>query len=194
MVRSSNSNVPMKSSYLKYLPALYRDDEFMGQFLLIFESIMRPFENTVDNLDFYFNPYMTPESLLPWLSSWLGLVLDPTWPLYRRRELVKSSAELYRWRGTRRGLSEYLRIYTGSVPGITEYIPGVSEDIPGMSLNQETKLGINTRLGSSATIPHFNVTLSLKADNTINDDTVRAIIESQKPVHAGFTLQIERKS
>jgi len=186
-VKSSDGNTPIKSSYLEYLPALYRDDELMGQFLLIFESIMRPLENSIDNLDLYFDPLMTPDSLLPWLASWLGLALDPTWPLHRRRELVQSSAELYRWRGTKRGLSEYLRIYTGTVPEISEYIPGIS-------LDQETKLGIDTKLGSSGTGHHFTVTLNLDEDNAINDDTVRAIIDSQKPAHAGYTLQIRRKS
>lgn len=186
-VKSSDRNAPIKSSYLEYLPALYRDDEFMGQFLLIFESIMKPLENSVDNLNLYFDPLMTPESLLPWLASWLDLALDPTWPLHRRRELVRSSAELYRWRGTRRGLSEYLRIYTGAVPEISEYIPG-------MSLDPETKLGMDTRLGSSGTGYHFTVSLKLDEDSAVNDDTVRAIIESQKPAHAGYTLQIRRES
>ena len=178
---------PTRSSYLDYLPALYRDDEFMGQFLLIFESIMKPLENTINNLNLYFDPLMVPEPLLPWLASWLDLALDPTWPLHRRRELVKSSAELYRWRGTRRGLSEYLRIYTGALPEISEYIPG-------MSLDSETKLGIDTKLGSSGTGFHFTVTLYLDEDSAISDDTVRTIIESQKPAHAGYTLQIRRKS
>ena len=37
------------SRLLDYLPASYRDDALMGQFLLIFESILTPIENTVDN-------------------------------------------------------------------------------------------------------------------------------------------------
>ena len=186
-VKINDRVAPIKSSYLDYLPALYRDDDLMGRFLLIFESIMKPLENTIDNLNLYFDPLMVPEPLLQWLASWFDLALDPSWPLHRRRELVKSGAELYRWRGTRRGLSEYLRIYTGAVPEISEYIPG-------MSLDPETKLGTDTRLGSSGTGFHFTVTLYLDEDNDVNDGTVRAIIESQKPAHAGYTLQIIRKS
>jgi len=175
----------LQSSYLEYLPALFRDDEFMGQFLLIFENILKPVENTVDNLALYFSPLMTPEPLLPWLASWVDLTLDPTWPEERRRELVKSAAELYRWRGTKRGLSEYLRIYTGSVPEISEYIPG-------MRLDQDTELGINTRLGSSGTGHHFTVTLELDESSEIDVNTVKAIIETQKPAHTVYTLQIRQ--
>ena len=183
--QNNQSSVKLQSSYLDYLPALYRDDEFMGQFLLIFESIMKPVENTIDNISLYFDPIMTTESLLPWLASWLGLTLDPTWPEERRRELVKSAAELYRWRGTKRGLAEYLRIYTGSVPEISEYIPG-------MRLDQETKLGINTQLGSSGEGHYFTVTVELDGNSGINTSTVKAIIEAQKPAHTVYSLHIRR--
>ncbi len=186
VVENNKSSVRSKSSYLQYLPALYRDDELMGQFLLIFEDIMKPLENTVNNLAMYFDPLVTPEPLLPWLASWLDLALDPTWPIERRRELVKSAAELYRWRGTKRGLVEYLRIHTGSVPEISEYIPG-------MRLDTETKLGINTQLGSSGEGHHFTVSLELDGNNEINIDSVKSIIEAQKPAHTVYTLQIKGK-
>lgn len=184
-VPNNQSSMKLQSSYLEYLPALFRDDEFIGQFLLIFENILKPVENTVDNLALYFSPLMTPEPLLPWLASWVDLTLDPTWPEERRRELVKSAAELYRWRGTKRGLSEYLRIYTGSVPEISEYIPG-------MRLDQDTELGINTRLGSSGTGHHFTITLELDESSEIDVNTVKAIIETQKPAHTVYTLQIRQ--
>ena len=176
-----------QSSYLEYLPALFRDDEFMGQFLLIFESILKPIDNTVDNLALYLDPMMTPEPLLPWLAFWVDLTRDPTCPLERRRELVKAAAELYRWRGTKRGLTEYLRIYTGSIPEISEYIPG-------MRLDHETKLGIDTQLGSSGTGHHFTVTMELDENSEINASTVKAIIEAQKPAHTVYTLQIKQRT
>ena len=182
---SINSKPLIKSSYLQYLPALYRDDKFVEQFILIFESILRPLENTVNNLDLYLDPKITPEPFLPWLAFWLDLSLDPTWPINRRRELVKSGAELYRWAGTKRGLSEYLRIYTGNVPEIYEFIPG-------MQLGHDTQLGIDTKLGSSGTGYHFTINLDLDEDSTINTDTVRAIVESQKPAHSVYTLHIRR--
>jgi phage tail-like protein len=184
-VANDQKSVDLQSSYLEYLPAMYRHDEFMGQFLLIFESILKPIENTVSNLPLYFDPLMTPESLLSWLSFWLDVTTDPTWPVERRRELLTSVAELYRWRGTKRGLTEYLRIYTGSVPEISEYIPG-------MQLDHGTKLGIDTKLGSSGEGNHFTVTLELTNPSEVNINTVKTIIETQKPAHTVYTLQIKR--
>jgi phage tail-like protein len=173
-------------SYLQYLPPLYREDEFMGQFIRIFEDLMKPLENTVNNLATYFDPLLTPEPILPWLAFWVNLALNPGWPLERRRELVKSASMLYRWRGTRKGLSEYLRIYTGSVPEISEYIPG-------MSLDGDTRLGINTRLGSSGTGHHFVVFVELNGESEIDIDTVRAIVDSQKPAHTSYSLQVTQR-
>jgi phage tail-like protein len=174
------------SRYLEYLPGIYRDDKFMGQYLNIFEDIMRPLENQIDNLSWYFDPLMTPESLVPWLASWLSLVPDASWTNKKWRELVKSAAILYRLRGTRRGLSEYLRIYTGSVPEISEYIPG-------MTLDKDTQLGINTRLGSAGAGNSFTVTLELEDNSAVDIETVRAIIDSQKPAYTVYTLQIKKR-
>jgi len=82
-------------------------------------------------------------------------------------------------------LSEYLRIYTGTAPEISEHVPG-------MHLDRETKLGIDTKLGSSGTGHHFTVTLDLEEDKAVSTDAVRAIIEAQKPAHTVYTLVIRQ--
>lgn len=182
--QNNGNDAKTQSSYLEYLPGLYRDDDFMGQFLLIFENIMEPLENTVSGLPMYFDPVLTPESLLEWLAYWVDLTLDTSWPIERRRELVKSAAELYRWRGTRRGLAEHLRICTGSVPEISEHIQG-------MRLDHDTRLGINTQLGSSGAGNHFTVSLELDGKDEIDISNVRSIIEAQKPAHTAYTLEVK---
>jgi phage tail-like protein len=183
LIKDQNAAAEVESRLLEYLPTVFRDDPMMGKFLLIFESILNPVENTVDNLALYFDPLLTPEQLLPWLASWVDLTMDPGWPLERRRELIKSAAELYRWRGTRRGLAEYLRIYTGVQPEILEYIPG-------MILDEKSRLGVNTVLGSSGTGHHFTVILDLNKSQKIDTRIVRKIIDSQKPAHTVYTLEI----
>lgn len=177
-----NGGPDLRSKYLDDLPGIYRDNEFLGRFLLIFQSILDPIEQTVDNLPHYFDPRLTPREFLPWLALWVDLALDPSWPEARRRELVRSAAELYRWRGTRKGLSEYLRIYTGRAPEITEFIEG-------MRLDAETRLGVGTRLGSSGGGYHFTVTIESEG---LNIEKIKTIIESQKPAHTLYTLHVKR--
>jgi hypothetical protein len=55
-----------KATYLKYLPALYAQDEFMGRFLMLFESFWRPIEQQIDNIHHYFDTQITPARFLPW--------------------------------------------------------------------------------------------------------------------------------
>ena len=173
-----------KSNYLKYLPAIYSESDFLGGFLMIFESIMGPLEGVVDNLKYYFDPGMTPRDMLPWLASWVDLALDESWPLERRRGLVKSAVELYQWRGTRRGLTEYLRVYTGAEPRITE-------DFGGIPLTGEARLGWDTVLGGGNPYT-FTVTLELDDPDSVNEAQIRAIIEAEKPAYASYDLQLTR--
>jgi phage tail-like protein len=188
LLAQENRNVKrIEHSFLEYLPSLYRDDKNMEQFLHIFEDILNPIENTVDNLELYFDPSLTTEPVLSWLASWLGLVLDANLPIERRRELVSSASELYRWRGTKKGLTEYLRIYTGNDPDI-------SESVTGMRLDRDNRLGINTRLGSSGKGFQFTVSLRLEDNSPISVNTLKSIIDAEKPAHAVYTLQVTQNN
>ena len=171
------------STYLQYLPAPFHADPFIGRFLLIFESILGPIERNIDNLASYFDPRMTPAELLPWLASWVGLELDENWPIAQQRQLVLWAATLYRWRGTRRGLRQHLRLYTGRTPLIVE-------NFAGLRVSQDGAMGINTRLGD-APRPHW-ITVTVLSDKPeeLDERIVRQIIELEKPAHVGYTLEI----
>jgi phage tail-like protein len=177
--------ISVQSNYLKYLPAIYSEDEFVGRFLLIFESIMGPIESRIGDLHKLYDPAQTPADFLPWLAGWLGLVLDENWPLERRRALVQEATSLYRWRGTKRGLSRYLEIYTG-------YKPEITDTAEGFTLGGTTKLGENAILGQPAPAFTFVVTFNLseEAKKEFDQNTVRQIIESEKPAHTAYILNI----
>ena len=65
-----------RSSYLDHLPAIYSEGDFMGRFLMIFESVLGPMEGVIDNIAHYFDAATAPKELLPWLASWVNLALD----------------------------------------------------------------------------------------------------------------------
>lgn len=164
--------VPLdRSSYLDYLPGIYRESPFLGRFLLIFESILGPIERTVDNISYYFDPELTPPECVAWLGSWLGLVLDERWPEERRRGLIGAAVELYQWRGTRRGLSEFVRLYSGIAPEIVE-----------LSLSE----------ASAAPNRAFRFTLRLRVPPGVELDRalLESIIDLEKPAFAACTLEL----
>ena len=158
------------SSYLQYLPAIYHEDPFLGRFLCIFEDVLSPVERTLANVEMYFDPMIAPQGFLPWLASWVDLVLDENWPIQKQRELIHSAVELYRWRGTKRGLREYLRIYTGVEPELIEHFTAAD--------------------GGPYT---FTVIIRVDDPAAVNEALVRRVIEAEKPAHTTYNLRIERK-
>ena len=179
--------VEQRSSYLAYLPAIYSEGDFMGRFLMIFESVMAPLEEVLDNISYYLDPAIAPPELLTWLASWLNLVLDETWPLESRRALIKSAVELYQWRGTKRGLRDYLKVYSGVEPEITE-------EFGGLTLDGSARLGWNTILGGSGGQFTFNVRLELDDPASVNLRQLKSIIESEKPAHTAYSLEVVAKN
>jgi phage tail-like protein len=122
--------------FLDHLPGVYRQDDFLGKFLAPFEEVFEGFEGLLDEIDRYFAPAFTDPELLPWLATWLSLALDPGWDEAKRRRLIAEAVELYRWRGTVRGLKRYLEIYTGLEPEIREWRwPG------GMQIGIASRIG-----------------------------------------------------
>lgn len=160
-----------RSSYLELLPGIYHDSDFIARFLLIFEHILSPIERTVGNSADYLDPGLTPADFVPWLGSWLGVVVDVRVPEERRRELVRQAPELYRWRGTKRGLAHYLRLYTGVEPEISE--PGLSE------------IAANRALAF-----RFTVRLHVPRGQQVARALVETIIDSEKPAFAACTLEL----
>jgi phage tail-like protein len=157
-------------NFLDYLPSIYRDDAFLARFLRIFEDVVAPVELTLENVHHYFDPRMTPETLLPWLATWVDLSLDENWPIEKRRQLIRAGVELYQWRGTRRGLHEYLRIYTGVDPEIIEHF------------------------GAGDGGPHrFTVVVTVADPDDLNERTVRRVINAEKPAHTTYELRIRRE-
>ncbi len=90
--------------------------------------------STLDNLPAYLDPALAPADFLQWLSSWVGVDADPAWPEELRRAVVVRAVELHRWRGTRRGLAERLRLCFGVHADITDGGGAAWSPVPGAEL------------------------------------------------------------
>jgi len=171
----------LQSRLLDYLPALYRTDAFLARFLLIFQSIVDPIEQTIDNTDLYLDPGMAPTSFLPWLAHWVGITLDPGLDVPRQRELIRQAVELSRWKGTRRGLREELRIRTGNRSLIVE-------NFDGMRLGQDACLGLNTHLGVRFD-QFISVTMAVNGGRATSQQEVDSMVQDLKPAHVGHIVR-----
>jgi phage tail-like protein len=166
---TAEAAMPLEPSrWLQYLPALYHENEFLGRFLRVPEEIVAQVEEVLAEIHRYFDPLMAPASFLPWLATWIDLALDENWPEAQRRQLIREGTELYRWRGTRRGMITYLRIYAGVEPEIVEH-----------------------RTAEEGGPFAFTVILRVAEASRVDEARVRAIIEAEKPAHTTYRLQIE---
>jgi phage tail-like protein len=184
------------SLYLDFLPDLYRDVDFVGRFLKIFEQAFEPTVHILDTLWAYLDPLTTPEALLPFLAHWVGWSFHTPIAAERQRFLIRHAMQIYRWRGTRRGLRFYLHLATG-LP-LDEHLIQESEKHIGIheSFSQGFITGV-ARVGEDATLGgsrpyHFTVCLRLESNDMIDEDLVRLIIEQEKPAFCTYDLTIER--
>ena len=120
----------------RLLPALFQEDRLMQRFLTAFDDALAPILCTLDNLDAYLDPQVAPADYVEWLSWWVGVGLDEDWSTEQQRRLVARAAELYRWRGTAKGMSELVGLYAGVTPEIEEsggatWSPTPNAQVPG---------------------------------------------------------------
>jgi phage tail-like protein len=152
------------SRYMRYLPVIFHDDDFLTRFLQLFESVWEPLEQRQNHIEIYFDAGTCPAEWLPWLASWFGVELEEHWPEARKRALLKGVIDVYRWRGTAYGLERVIEACVGARPRIE-----IAPDSPFV-------FRVAVRQPRGAT-PHF-------------EHDLNAIIAAHKPAHAGYTLEI----
>lgn len=182
--------VAAQGRYVRFLPALYQEaDDFMARFLMLFESLWKPIFERLDGLPHYFDPRTAPPDLLPWLATWVNLTLDERWPEAKRRKLLTRAVRLYRQRGTKAGLQEYLEIYTDVKPRILE------QGAQNFRLGAQARLGPDVALGTGNQPHTFRVILPLPEEPDERrarerQRIVTAIVEAEKPAHTAYTLEL----
>lgn len=169
----------LPSAYLRYLPALYWKNPFLGRFLRIFEDVLAPIQRNVNGLPDQFDPAVSSSPMLDLLSEWVGESRPDALPDERFRKLVKHALLLHQWRGTKRGVRMAVEIVTNQKVMITEYSPG-------LVLGSDSSLGLNTSLlpGNAMT---FNVALDCN-QSAVDMAILHATIRRHKPAHVLYTV------
>ena len=191
-----------QSSLLDYLPAIYREDPFLGGFLMAFEKVLIgiddgvavpdpeevvPFprggdekglglEKSIADIARYFDPSATPEEFLPWLADWTAFTMRSDLDPKKQRDFIANIVPLYQKRGTKQNLQELLKIFTVGNPEIIE-------------------AGDNAEPAGRPSPPcSFQVTIALpRAAPRVQQRQIaiaRALIELEAPAHTSYTLKV----
>ena len=178
-----------RTTYLDFLPPFYREHDFIGRFLAIFEQTFDPYVQTLDALCAYLDPLTAPESLLPFLAYWVAWKIEPNWDLDQQRRMIRHALELYRWHGTRHGLRLYLHLYTG-LPFDEEHI-GIEETFGGGFTFGSCRFGEDTMIGGGRPY-HYVVRLRTPPDylHSLDLNLIRSVIEREKPPFCTYDLDV----
>jgi phage tail-like protein len=161
------------------LPALYQDDAFAQSFVGALDTVLAPIVGTLDNLDSYLDPYLTPDDFLVWLATWVGVTVDDSWTTERRREAVARAVELYRLRGTATGLAEQIEIHTGGKVEIIENGGTAWSIDPGGELPGSPK-------------PKVVVRVHVDDPKAVDGGRIDALVAAAKPAHVEHRVEIVR--
>lgn len=176
-MRGTLDDLPSPSPLVQALPGMLLDDDFVSRFVSAFDVVVAPVFAALDNLSAYLDPGTAPADFLEWLAGWFGLELDATWAIDRRRAAVRDIVELYRWRGTTRGLRAQLQLQLDVDVDIEEgggvswsAIPGA--DLPGTGSEQ------------------LVVRLRVEDPAAIDLPRVEAMVRSVTPAHVVTSVEV----
>jgi phage tail-like protein len=184
-----------RESYIKWLPAIYQRSDATGKnyvrdVLWIIQHLFGSIESMLDSIHLYFDSYETPEQFLPWLAAWSAMILEPDWPIGKKRRLIKKAMELYRLRGTVRGLKLFISLFTGFEPHLAEN----EWPFNGFRIGVSSTVGIDTVILPPVDKSHsFVVVMPHKFKDISTQSIIRLheIIEMEKPSHSTYMLKFE---
>lgn len=189
------------------LPAVFAEDDLAQRFVAGIDEALAPLHNVLDCLDAYFTPSVAPADFTRWLGSWVGAetegpdtAADAGDPLEQDRTddprgvpatghpqdtattvalraAVTAAVRLHRIRGTRRGLSETIRLAFGVEPEITESGAAAWDAKPLGPVPGDSR-------------PHLHVTVRLPAPGPAAEHRLDRLVAAARPAHMPYTVQV----
>jgi phage tail-like protein len=182
-----------RESYVKWLPTIYQRGDVSGRnffrdFLWILQHLFGSIEEQLDVIHTFFDPYEAPEKFLPWLASWSAMVLEEDWPIEKKRRLIRKAIELYRIRGTVKGLKLFISLFTGHEPEIKEN----QWPFRGWRIGATSEIGVDSVVLPPVNLAHtFVVEMPVGYKDVSPEAVIRIheIIQMERPANTQYYLR-----
>ncbi len=187
-----------RRGYLENLPAIYRRSDGVGRNLVrdvcfVFEHMLDSVEKNLNDGWRFYDPHVSPVDFLDWIAGWTAFTVDLDWPEAEKRALIRRSVDLYRIRGTKRGLALFLKLFTGHEPDIAENTwPFKGFRIEGEGAEQGARVALDSVILPPVELAHcFVVTMPIKFESVTPEVVIRIhqIIQMEKPAHTQYYLR-----
>jgi phage tail-like protein len=159
------------------LPAVFLEDPMALGFVAGLDPMLDPVHLTVDCLDTYVDPWLTPPDFLPWLASWVGIDLDERIPVGRRRAIVAIAGALHHLHGTRAGLVRLVELVTGGTVEVRESGGIRWSAVPGAEPPGEPE-------------PGLEVIVRVVDPGPDVQDRVERVVREIRPAHLPFRVRV----
>jgi phage tail-like protein len=176
-VRGLIAGLPSPHPLGLQLPSLYHEDDFAQRFSAALDDLISPVVCTLDNLAAYLDPMLTPDDFVEWLATWVGVTVDEEWPEVKKRALVAQAGDLYRWRGTVRGIKALVEVYAGVTPEVEESGGVAWSATPGSAVPGTDTAG-------------FVVRLLVQDPDAVDRARLEAIVASASPAHVPCRVEV----
>jgi phage tail-like protein len=154
----------------KLLPEVFQRtlpvSPLLGALLEVMEVMHAPVEAGLEQLEQTFDPRRCPDAFVPLLARWVGLDLQVSSGLGRKRELVAGAVQLSQWRGTARGILGLLTAATG---------------LSGFTLDENRDQDGHLR--------PFHLLITAPAESASHRDMLEALIAAEKPAYVTWELR-----
>jgi phage tail-like protein len=135
---------------LRRLPRVFAGQgaasDFLHRYLSLLNSNFDELDKRSVERQRLLDPQSTPEAMLPWLSSLLGMELDNRWSEVAKRQILQQAMWLFKYRGTVAGLKRFIEIYLQRNITLIEHFQ--VRGLGGAFVGQSDALAANSILGA----------------------------------------------
>jgi phage tail-like protein len=175
---------------IMHLPSNYQENDFLRNFLMIFQHLNNEVGLTIDTMYENFRPMECSAKFLPMLADWFGVDLNQLGGEDEIRKFLQYAIPLYRYRGTALGLRAYLYVVSGIVPQIIE--GRIPYDSMEFSENTEVTADILELEDNDSVFSVYFPVESEQMDFGLIRRLAR-IIQAEKPVHTRCYLCFKKQ-
>lgn len=180
-MRGTVPHLPSVAPVAHRLPAVYQEDEFLQRFASAFDTALAPLFLTLDTLSCYVDPELAPPDFLDWLAEWVGIDVDDTWSVERRREIVAGAAAIHRMRGTPAGIVDAVRLVVGGRVEVEENGASTWSAEPGAAL-------------PGSPDPLLRVVVRVPDPGSVDLTRLDRVVTAVKPAHLAHTIDVVEDS
>lgn len=112
-----------RQTWIEFLPEIYQGSDengFLERYLSIFQTLYDDLDEKIRDIPSCLDTCSTDGETLKWIAGWLGIKHLSSWNEDQLRYLIGNAGDFYRKRGTREGICEFIKLYTGEEPFIAE--------------------------------------------------------------------------